>query len=401
MKNIVIYYLYSNKNAGDMAICLGLLDLLKNYDDISITMVSRYTKNDVEYINSKKLIEKYHPTVNVVPGYIPFDRSSNKIKKLFSYIYGGIISVFPFLNRRIKQDLKDADVVFLNGGNFMRCNSFADASRLRAFFIPLKIAKKQKKPIICLPQSTAKTEKNKYFKQLKKYFNIFDAVFARENISYEYLLENKIVEKEKLTLACDLAFFSKKSILDKKYKKDAQYNSYVGFNMRLTGIGDIGQLSTEQIAHIFNFYKTLVINNKNVHFTLICQTKKDYESMKNLYDELITMNIKNIAFVENYDAYELKGIFEQLDLLISMRLHASILAISSGTNVVGFTFEEWGFKNAGILKQFSMTNYSTGDDILANIDFKELPKNKSDVIYKQISSLETIILEKLKPFLSI
>jgi polysaccharide pyruvyl transferase WcaK-like protein len=113
------------------------------------------------------------------------------------------------------------------------------------------------------------------------------------------------------------------------------------------------------------------------------------------------MNIKNIAFVENYDAYELKGIFEQLDLLISMRLHASILAISSGTNVVGFTFEEWGFKNAGILKQFSMTNYSTGDDILANIDFKELPKNKSDVIYKQISSLETIILEKLKPFLSI
>ena len=171
--------------------------------------------------------------------------------------------------------------------------------------------------------------------------------------------------------------------------------------MRLTGIGDIGQLSTEQIAHIFNFYKTLVINNKNVHFTLICQTKKDCESMKNLYDELITMNIKNIAFVENYDAYELKGIFEQLDLLISMRLHASILAISSGTNVVGFTFEEWGFKNAGILKQFSMTNYSTGDDILANIDFKELPKNKSDVIYKQISSLETIILEKLKPFLSI
>ena len=87
MKNIVIYYLYSNKNAGDMAICLGLLDLLKNYDDISITMVSRYTKNDVEYINSKKLIEKYHPTVNVVPGYIPFDRSSNKIRIILLYLW--------------------------------------------------------------------------------------------------------------------------------------------------------------------------------------------------------------------------------------------------------------------------------------------------------------------------
>ena len=45
------------------------------------------------------------------------------------------------------------------------------------------------------------------------------------------------------------------------------------------------------------------------------------------------MNIKNIAFVENYMHMNLRNI-EQLDLLISMRLHASILAISSSTNVV-------------------------------------------------------------------
>lgn len=192
MKNIVIYYLYSNKNAGDMAICLGLLDLLENYNDISITMVSRYTKGDTEFINSKKLIEKYHPKVKVIPGYIPFDRGSNKIKRIFSYIYGGIISVFPFLNPRIRRDLNTADIVFLNGGNFMRCNSFADASRLRAFFIPLKIAKRKNKQIICLPQSTTSTNKKKYFRLLKKYFNIFDVVFAREKISYDYLLEKNI-----------------------------------------------------------------------------------------------------------------------------------------------------------------------------------------------------------------
>ena len=102
MKNIVIYYLYSNKNAGDMAICLGLIDLLENYSDISITMVSRYTKDDAEFINSKKIIEKYHPKVKVVPGYIPFDRGSNKIKRIFSYIYGGIISVFLFKSENRK-----------------------------------------------------------------------------------------------------------------------------------------------------------------------------------------------------------------------------------------------------------------------------------------------------------
>ena len=213
------------------------------------------------------------------------------------------------------------------------------------------------------------------------------------------MLEKNIVSKDKLTLACDLAFFSKKSIKNKEYKKDSIYDCFAGFNMRLSGIGDINELSDDKVKHVFDFYRSLICNNRNIHFSFICQTRKDFVSMKMLYDELVDKKVENIAFIENYDAYELKGIFEQLDLLISMRLHASILAISSGTNVIGFTFEEWGFKNAGILEQFSMPNYSNGDDILKKINVDKVCIKNSEVIYKRIASLESIILEKLNPFL--
>ena len=63
MKKILIYYSYSQKNAGDMAICLGLLDLLSDIPGCQITMVSRYANNDPLFVESKQLIKKYHPSI--------------------------------------------------------------------------------------------------------------------------------------------------------------------------------------------------------------------------------------------------------------------------------------------------------------------------------------------------
>lgn len=395
---VSIYYLYSANNAGDMAICLGLLDLLSTIPNTSIRFISRFTEKDPEFNESKILINKYFPKVEVVPGYIKFSRDSNIFSKIVSHIKGLFISLFPFLKPTIKDDVKDADLVLLNGGNFLRCNSVADYLRLKAMFIPLKVAKKMSKNIVCMPQSTSACKKNFLRKILKKYLSIFDHVFARENETYNYFLKNNLVDLNKLSLTCDLAFFTKK--FEEKNAVKNNYKKQIAFNMRTTGIGDIGHIDRIKEKSIYETFERMVVDNPTAYFSLICQTKKDYDSMHSFYAELKERNISNINFIEDHNPYFLKNIYANQDLVISMRLHASILSISSGTNVVGFTFPEWGFKNKGILEQFDMLNFSKGNEILDIISNKKVYENNTKLILSKIEKFKSEILSILLIYLN-
>ena len=53
MKKALVFYLYGTRNAGDMAICVGAIELLRaqGYD---ITMVSRFSEAEDEYQISKR-----------------------------------------------------------------------------------------------------------------------------------------------------------------------------------------------------------------------------------------------------------------------------------------------------------------------------------------------------------
>ena len=74
MKKALVFYLYSNRNAGDMAICLGTIRFLKQ-QGFDITFVSRFGQRDQEYAESCRYLAQYEPDVQVVPGFFDFDRS--------------------------------------------------------------------------------------------------------------------------------------------------------------------------------------------------------------------------------------------------------------------------------------------------------------------------------------
>ena len=67
MKKALVFYLYGTRNAGDMAICVGAIELLRaqGYD---ITMVSRFSEAEDEYQISKNYITEYYPDVKISPG---------------------------------------------------------------------------------------------------------------------------------------------------------------------------------------------------------------------------------------------------------------------------------------------------------------------------------------------
>lgn len=394
--NITIYYLYSANNAGDMAICLGLLDLLSELNDLKIKFVSRFAEKDPEFSESKKFINSYFPEVEVAPGYIRFSRSSNFINKLISYFKGFALSIFPFLNKNMKRDLENADLVLLNGGNFLRCNSVTDLLRLKAMFIPFKLARRKNKHMICMPQSTSFCEKTFYEKKIKKYLSLFDYVFVREKESYEYFINKHLVDSEKTFLTCDLAFFTRNDF--KKISVDNNYNKRIALNIRTSGIGDIGLIDSLKERDIEYSFEKIILNNPNTFFTFVCQTKKDREPMTNFYKSLKSRNVANIDFIENHNPYELKNIYFNQDLVISMRLHASILSISSYTSVIGYTFPEWGFKNEGVLNQFGMLNFNDGGSVVSNFKKIEQITKRKDEISSKIEIYKNKILEILSIF---
>lgn len=381
MKKILIYYGYSQKNAGDMAICFGVLDLLKNLSDCQITMVSRYSSKDPLFQQSKEIINKYHPNVTITPGYVPFDRNSGILSKLKSYFIGFFLSTFPCMSKKMRRDIADKDLILFNGGNYLRCNSFTDKLRIKALFFPIKYAKKKRKTIVCLPQSTAKAKNKKSLKVLKKVISYFDCIFIRDPISFKYLVDNKIASSDKLVQSCDLAFFTNEYV-SLKNNDDASFKKKIAINIRTTGIGDIGSIDKEKINLIYETYTSLITNNPDYFFDFVCQTEKDDQVMYTFYLKLKNKGITNIGYLKSDDAYYLKGVYKNHNLLISMRLHASILSISVGTPVIGFAFDEWGFKNSGILNQFGYSNFKTKDEILEEFEkiFKKDSFNRSKTI---------------------
>ena len=178
MKKALVYYLYGTKNAGDIAICFGAVELLKQ-KDYQVTMVSRFSEYEQEYQLSKECLQRYYPDVEVYPGPFSFEREFSRVKKLKAYA-SSFMKVFSFSSDSTDRKLiKEHDIVCFNGGNLLRGENVTDYLRLMALFYPVQLAKKMRKPVWCLPQSTAGLS---YIgkRMLKHYFRSF-----KEKIIYK------------------------------------------------------------------------------------------------------------------------------------------------------------------------------------------------------------------------
>ena len=129
MKKALVFYLYGNRNAGDMAICMGTIEYLKE-KGYEITMVSRFSEAEDEYLRSKEYVAEYYPDVKVYPGPFSFERDYSKMQKLAAYAksYLKVLGILP--DERTRSLIHEADVVYFNGGNLLRASTMADYLRL-------------------------------------------------------------------------------------------------------------------------------------------------------------------------------------------------------------------------------------------------------------------------------
>lgn len=386
MKKSLLVYSYSAKNAGDMAITLGALDYLTSkYDECKC--ISRYSLNQDNYKSSVEVINKRYKNVKNYPNPIYLDRSKGKLSIIKSYFIGFLHLIFQ-VNHLFVELVNDVETVYFNGGNLLRCNKPADFIRLIALLRPLKIALRANKKVVILPHSTA--EINIFGKfLLKPILNKVHVLYAREEMSYKKF--KNFFPNCNVKLSTDLAF----AIKNKNNKLKRQ--KVIAFTTRSQTMGDIGELSYKMKNKIMLTLVSCVdfCLNAGYEVKLIVQTKKDLRFTRDLY--LKFSNVEKVSFYESYDVNELIKIYSTCSLLIGMRLHSIILAMSTGTPAIGYFKKEWGLKNPGLLSSYGQKYVFLDDannsllEVLKSYDFEEI-----ESVSSKITETKKILLKKLK-----
>lgn len=383
MKAFLVYG-YSQRNAGDMAITLGAIDLLKSAG-YKIIIMSRYAKDDDEFKASKEYLTKiYHDELEILPCIFKLNRNDTLLKLVFNHFQGLLFLLGLKRAKTIEYAINKSNIVIFNGGNLLRCNGVTDTLRILALRYPLVIAKKLRKKIIILPQSCAKSNMIGKF-IIRNMIDNAAITFVRESISYNAL--NDISSSANLCHSYDLAFFIKDD-LKNKCRRDSVENK-IAITLRGWTIGDITEFNDSKKKLIEDYFIRLcqVIPNK-YSYLFVSQGKKDNNFTKIIAQIVKSKTSKNIGYCEELDPLALRRIYSSCSFLIGMRLHSIILALSCGIPAFGVFFEEWGNKNPGIMK-----------DVGLDYTFIDMPNDNfpnADIICKDKQKFQRELFSKIR-----
>lgn len=384
MKKSLLVYTYSAKNAGDMAITLGALDYLTSKYDECIC-VSRYSVSQENYIESTKFINNRYSNVKNHPSPFHLDRSIGYFGIIKDYLIG-LFKLLVFGNHLFATKIKDVDTVYFNGGNLLRCNKIADLIRLIALLKPLKVAINNNKRVVVLPHSTAETNLIGRF-LLSRVLNKVDVLYAREPLSYNKFKAN--FPGCKVSLSTDLAFAINHGLKLNKRQR------IVAITTRSQTMGDIGELNNQLKEKIKNSLIECVNHciSQGFKVKLVIQTKKDVEFTKLIYSHFNLNN--NVSLYESYNVIDLINLYSSCTILIGMRLHSIILALSVGTPVIGYFKKEWGLKNPGLLTAYNQEFVFIDDkkqllEQLKKFNFANYNKISKEIIKTKINLLNKI-----------
>jgi polysaccharide pyruvyl transferase WcaK-like protein len=382
--NAFLVYGYAQKNAGDMAITFGAIDLLLELN-FKITIMSRYPERHSDFEKSKNMLfSRYGTKIKILPCIFKLDREAGFCQSIYNY-FNGLLTLFGRgKQKQLWSAIESCDAVFFNGGNLIRCSSINDGLRLLALGYPLKLARKARKPFFILPQSTARTN---FFGRLliNRMIKGATCVFVRESISKHKILS--ISKNSKIHQCYDLAFY----INDRHHLPDNKSNDVViAITLRSWTVGDICEFDNSKKNAIVDYF-TKVCNSspKNYKFLFVSQGVKDSNFTYFVSDSVAKSTDCSVEFLEELDPISLGRLYSKCSALIGMRLHSIILAAARGIPSFGVFFSEWGYKNPGIMKDLGLK--FTFLDEYGNILFP----NIEELVYSkgQFSSKITKIIE--------
>ncbi|WP_324661878.1 polysaccharide pyruvyl transferase family protein [Haloarcula sediminis] len=360
LDSLTLAYAYGCRNAGDFAINEGSLALLSRAcPGADVTAVSRFAPESPEYRRMAEELDTLGEGA-LVGGPITYDpeRQSRPAQLAalardgFQYgvdlagVAGGR-SVHSALYDRIT----DGDALLFNGGNAIHHSpSHGSLPYLLAMLYPLQVARRNGVPYGLLPQTTFALE-GVARRLVVPLLSDAEFVMTRDAVTFDYLSEFGLPTQ--LVNGVDTAFLNGTPEASEPSDGDS---SRIAAVPRFSTLGDTGELDAAgaRMEETFLTYLAGLVDSGH-EVTLTIQTEIDEAWAARHRDRLDDIGV---GYVESYDPDALRAHYAGMDLLVTMRLHAAIFALSMGTPTIGVYRSEWGPKTPGTFRTLDIAEYA-------------------------------------------
>ena len=317
------YFLFNHSgslNHGCEAIVRGTVNIIRNHDENSSFVVSSFNPDSdkaIDEIEIKKFCTRQLSRIENLAAAMDLKlRKSEEfaLRKMYSPVV---------------EQAADCDICLSVGGDTY---CYGDNHGIQILTEELK---KSGKKVVLWGASIGKEDLTE---EKLKSLNVFDAIFARESLTYDLLKEKKA--NENIFLHADPAFCMERD--DVQMPEGFTKDNTVGIN-----VSPLVQKHNPAIQKAVRDFIEYIIENTTLKVLLVPHVveegNNDYEFMLPYYEEFRKSGRIEIL-PENLNAKQYKGCIAKLRFFIGARTHATIAAYSSGvpTFVIGYSVKSCG-----------------------------------------------------------
>ncbi|MCQ2471162.1 MAG: polysaccharide pyruvyl transferase family protein [Clostridia bacterium] len=367
------YYLFDHAgslNRGCEAIIRGTVNIISSADEnASFTLASYRPESDSALnLNTIKMETRELTSFEKIISAFKIKFAHNE-KYFFKKKYSPVV-----------KNAKDSEICLSIGGDTY---CYGDNASARA--ITEELHKNKKKTVLWGASIGEEDLSEEKIEGLKN----FDAVFAREPLTYELL--SKYVKEEKLFMFSDPAFCMEKEELP--LPDGFEPNKTIGFNLSPLVVNKNPRLLTVSVELLRS-----IINNTDFQIALIPHVTEegndDCTVLNKIYDELDCPQ-RVVKISGDLNAKQYKGYITRLRMFIGARTHATIAAYSGcvPTIVLGYSVKSRGIAKDLFGKEkfvVDSLNLSSADELISQ--FKKLAQHEEEIR----ETLRVVIPQKLQ-----
>lgn len=278
-------------------------------------------------------------------------------------MYRNIAQLLPPELRDELSEIEKADLVVSVGGGYLNgTKTLSGNLTVDTTLLPLKLAKRLGKGLICAPQSFGPFGTKYQRRAVRAVVGAADRVLVREDISVQILADLGLAD-EKITRGVDSAFaLTSTSSID--WRSRFQISSediLVGLTARQWLSPSEQDLYERRLAQLVDYIE----KDAQRQVVLIPQV---ISSLAGEDDRYVNRRIAKhcagrqpILIEDIHDYRELADLYRQLDFMVGMRFHSVIFAL---THFVPSIAIEYHHKAAGIMADLSLTDWVVPVDAL-------------------------------------
>lgn len=374
---------WHDDNRGDSAILIGLLnDLYALRSDLNISAFSIFSDANGPFKVAFRHILSLFPQLRVYPSIIPdpYNPSLGRLQRSLrvkSMIYRSLCLMIRSYRSALAPFVNSDLVISVGGYRFKSYrDDIVDLVRIIFHSLPLFIAQRYGKPYIIDAQSIGPIRGKVHRKIIQRALQGAIVVGLREPLSFK---EVRSMGLSNLRLIPDSAFSLRPLLSDRVLefmRKHSLLNrSYIVLVPR--------QWFFRDHIRYQDYIRTMVrfIKRSSAYEHLIVLVPNSIgpipieDDRKICYDIAFQAKSPNLIIVdEDWNAPELAAFYGHSDVIISVRLHAVILASLSGVPAVAISYE--GFKTRGIMDLIGLRNFVLD---ISDLNVEELISKLEDV----------------------